>query len=57
MAKAFQINVSKWTRLSKVLVPCGNPHCILDKSQLDSRNYTTPNVTNVENNQTQKEGS
>jgi hypothetical protein len=56
MAKAFRINVSKWTRLSKVLIPCQNPHCILDKCQLDSRNYTT-NVTNVENNQTQKEGS
>jgi hypothetical protein len=41
MAKAFRINVSKWTRLSKVLIPCQNPHCILDKCQLDSRNYTT----------------
>ena len=57
MAKAFRINASKRTRLSKVCLPCPNPYSILDKSQLDSRNHTTSNVTNVENKQAQKEGS
>ena len=40
LEKAFRIKVSKRTRWSKVLLPWRNPHCILDKSPLESRNYT-----------------
>ena len=40
LAKAFRIKVTKRTRWSNVLLPWRNPHYIVEKSPLDSRNHT-----------------